>query len=429
MESIEQGPALWVPLLFLLTAPLFGIAAGLVVAWHGADAMASRWSAEAVAVTHLLTTGFMLQAIFGALLQVIPVAAGGNVWRPQYLAALVYPVVSVGAVSLGASFVLGQPDMLWPAATLLAVGSGVFALPVGIALLRSSAASATVDALRASMVSFVVTIVLGVALALTMSGSLRLVFIETANLHAAWGLGGWALLLLAGVSMYVVPMFQLTPLYPAWLGRVLAPGLLAALLVMSIGLLTGQSSGWRAAACAAGIVLTTIFAATTLRLQAHRRRMRIDPTFHFFRGAMLSLLAAACLLALIWTSVGAQPALPVLLGVLLLVGVFVSAINGMLYKIVPFLCSMQLQRTGKLPHRKSSASHLISERAMQGQRWLHLAALAALLGAAWRPDLAGPAGIAFAASCTWLEGNLLIAVRRYRALIDPTRAAAAAGGS
>jgi hypothetical protein len=51
-------------------------------------------------------------------------------------------------------------------------------------------------------------------LAEALARGLSLPLIELANIHLAWGLGGWALMLVAAVSYFVVPMFQLTHPYP-----------------------------------------------------------------------------------------------------------------------------------------------------------------------------------------------------------------------
>ena len=76
--SFEQAPPVSVPYRFFLTAPLFGVAAGLLLVWLGESAVASRWSGGALALTHLLAVGFMLQAMTGAVMQFVPVAAGGR---------------------------------------------------------------------------------------------------------------------------------------------------------------------------------------------------------------------------------------------------------------------------------------------------------------------------------------------------------------
>ena len=427
--SFDQGPALSVPLRFLLTAPVFGAAAGLFLAWVGPDVLASRWTPGALVLTHLITVGYMLQAMFGALLQFVPVAAGGSLWRPALLAGAVHPVITAGAVLLCASFADWQPAALRYAAVLLGSGCVGYGLAAGVALARSRASGVALPALRAAVLSLLATVALGVLLVEAIGGSLVLELVKTTDLHAAWGLGGWALLLLAGVSMYVVPMFQLTPPYPAWLCRALPAGVLGSLLALSILVALTDNAGWQELAVTTGTLLTTIFAAGTLWLQQRRRRRTTDATFLFFRSAMLCLLAACCVLAFVQAEPRADPAWQTRLGVLLLDGVFVSAINGMLYKIVPFLCALRLQRTGGSLRGRSGMLQLVSREAMNGQFWLHLVAVGLLLAATWLPELTATAGIAFASSCAWLEWNLAAATGRYRGLRDRIRAAAAAGGS
>ena len=59
--SYEQAPPLHLPLRFFLTAPLFGILAGVLLMGQGSTVLASRWTGAALAATHCLTAGFMLQ--------------------------------------------------------------------------------------------------------------------------------------------------------------------------------------------------------------------------------------------------------------------------------------------------------------------------------------------------------------------------------
>jgi hypothetical protein len=80
--SFDQAPPLAAPLRFFLTAPLFAILAALLVLWSGPELFASRWTGAALALTHLITVGFMLQVMLGAMLQILPVVAGANISRP-----------------------------------------------------------------------------------------------------------------------------------------------------------------------------------------------------------------------------------------------------------------------------------------------------------------------------------------------------------
>jgi hypothetical protein len=64
--------------------------------------------------------------------------------------------------------------------------------------------------------------------------------------------------------------------------------------------------------------------------------------------------------------------------------------------------------------------------ALRAQMLLHFAALLLLLGAVLWPVLTRPAGLAFSASCLWLEWNLTGAVRVYLRCRDSIRTAAIA---
>jgi len=413
--SFEQVPPISVPYRFFLTAPWFGVAAGLLVALRGEAVFASRWMPETLAAVHLLVGGFMLQAMSGALLQFVSVAAGGNIWRPRQVAALVHPLLVVAPVLLVAAFLQAGGGLFVAAAYAFALGLGVFVAAVGIAVWRTPATGATILALRLALVGLLVTLTLGVVLALGLGQGRTWPLLALTDVHAAWGLGGWALMLLAGVAYFVVPMFQLTPPYPARFARGLPPALGLVLLAWTASLLVFDERA-RTPLWLAGLGIGAAFGAVTLHLHARQRRKVRDVTLDFFRVAMGSLIlvwlsACAFALAPAW---GNDPRAALWLGTLAILGIFVSSINGMLYKIVPFLNWLHLQRlcgVGALP---PTMNRMIPESAQRRQCYAHLTALALALCAVWLNTIAWLAGLALAASCAWLGWNLLGAVRVYR---------------
>jgi hypothetical protein len=424
--SFEQAPPLSVPFRFFVTAPWFGVAAGLVIAWLGEDALASRWMPGALGAVHLLVAGFMLQAMCGALLQFVPVAAGGNVWRPSFVAGIVHPALAVGALCLTTGFLTAQGGFFVAAAVIMGAAIAGYVAVVGLALLRTPAKGPTLLALRLAVVGLAVTITLGATLAAGLGTGRLLPLIEMTQVHAAWGLGGWALMLLVGVSYYVVPMFQLTPPYPGKLAWGL-PVALVALLVLWSWQLLGLAREWPIVLLL-GMVVAATYGVATLVLQARRRRKIGDPTLTFFRGAMLCLVALAASNFYFWidSDLGSDPRAAVWMGVLAIPGVFVSAISGMLYKIVPFLNWLHLQRLAGVGVVPPSMRDMIPESAMKGHLALHFTALAALLAAVPFPLLARPAGLLFAAACAWLGLNLLTGVRAYARFSREMAAKAAA---
>lgn len=427
--SFDQAPPISVPLRFLLTAPWFGVAAGLLLAWSGESAVATRWSPDALAVTHLMVTGYLLQAMTGALFQFVPVAAGGNVWRPRLMAAIVHPLFLGAAGVLAVGFHFFDPNLLRLAAGLFLPAALLLVAVVGGALLRTPARGPTIAALRFAVAGLAITVVLGATLTEGLAADHGWALVLMTNVHAAWGLGGWVLMLVLGVSYFVVPMFQLTPSYPAAFARWAPIALFGVLVLWSLQMFGIQPS-WLVLIWLAGLALAASYAGLTLWLQQHRRRRISDPTLLFFRGAMLCLLVAvvSAVAMLVVPTLADEPRIAWWLGVLIIVGAFVSVINGMAYKIVPFLCWLHLQRLAGIGGVVPNMREILGERAQTLQMRLHFASVALLLSATFRPDLAWMAGVSFAVSSAWLGGNLIGAVRRYQVFKGRGFASAASPG-
>ncbi|MDK9703297.1 MAG: hypothetical protein OEL20_09155 [Sulfuritalea sp.] len=423
--SFDQAPPISVPYRFFLVAPWFGVLAGILLAWAGGEVFVSRWTPEALALTHLIALGFMLQAMCGALFQFIPVAVGGNVWRPELVANTVQPLLLLATLLLVAGFLFGRPVLLSAAVPFFLLALGGFVVVVALALWRTPATGMTLWAMRLAIGGLAITVLLGSLLAEALARGLAVPIVELTNVHLAWGLGGWALMLLAGVSYHVVPMFQLTKPYPLWFTRWFGPLLLLLLLIWSARLFLDLSR-WLPLVVLPLLLILSAYAGLTLWLQYTRRRKIHDATSLYFRVAMLSMLALAVSGAafVLWPVLGADPRSAVWLGVLALAGIFVSAISGMMYKIVPFLNWLHLQRLGGPISAVPNMKKMIPAEAMTGQLRLHVLAVVLLLAAVWQPGLARLAGLALAASFAWLGWNLIGSVRRYQGFRDQIRAAA-----
>jgi len=431
--TFEQAPPISVPYRFFLTAPVFGAVAGLVLAVLGPETFESRWSAGALAMTHLLVVVFMLQAMCGSLLQFVAVVAGANIWRPTLVAAIVHPLITAGALCLASAFLFGRPGLFLLAAGAFVTGLSFFLTVMAVALLRTPARSVSIHVLRLALLGLLVSVVLGATLAVTLGLGLNLhpwlSLRALIDVHLAWGLGGWALMLVIGVSYLVVPMFQLTPAYPAWITRALPVALFVVLCLWTLQLIpdVDRMRPLQIGTGLAGVTLAGSYAVVTLWLQSRRRRRYTDVTFALWRGAMLSLLAfAASWIAFAVFPQIADPArVPVWIGVLVLPGAFLSVITGMLYKIMPFLNWLHLQRLGGAGVAMPNMKQMIPESSMRGQMLVHFTALGLLLAAVPWTALAVPAGLALMASCLWLEWNLVGAARLYARYRDIIRAGAA----
>lgn len=425
--SFEQAPPMAAPVRFFLTAPLFAALAGGLLVIAGEGALVSRWSPLTLALVHLLTIGFLLQVMLGALVQIMPVVVGANMRRPLWVARGVHGSLVAGALALVAAFLSGMSMLFIVAAALLSLAVGLFLGAAALALRRVPNTSPTIPAIKIALGGLAVTVTLGLALLGVLAAGWSLPLMQLTDLHAMWGLLGWSAALVAGVAYVVVPMFQLTPGYRARFSQWFVPLLLLAIFAWMLARLAEIN----VLAVPLGLVmggLVAAFAVVTLRLQQQSKRSRPDATVRFWQVGMLAaLLATACGAAL---AVGVESErLRLLLGVLALVGGLMSVINGMLYKIVPFLCWLHLQNLAaslggaRVPHM----GEFLGESKMRRQLWVHLAALGSLVLAVFFPALvARPAGVLVLVSALLLGWNLLTALRCYQAAAARFRSNAAA---
>lgn len=411
--SFEQAPPISVPFRFFLTAPLFGIAAALLMLWQPSALLDSRWTPAAFALTHLFALGFMLQVMCGALLQMIPVVVGANIWQPRRVTLFTHAGLTIGTILLAAGFVAESPALFRVATPFLGISLGGFTLVVLVALLRTPAEGPTIIAMRLSVLAFLVTILLGTALGASSGWPVVLPAIDWTDIHAAWGLAGWSLLLVIGVAFLVVPMFQLTPAYPGLLARGVPAVLFALLCLWSFG--SQYADAARTALGCLGAALAAWFALVTLRLQSQRRRKIVESTLLFWRMSMIALALAAVLFAAQQSirPLADYPATPYLLGTLLFAGVFSAVICGMLYKIVPFLAWLHLQKYALAGLPVPNMKQIIPERNIQAQFRVHLLAFTLLLAAPLLPLLAYAGAVTLALSFAVLEWNMVAATRMF----------------
>ncbi len=377
---------------------------------------ASRWMPSVLAATHMLTLGFMMEVMLGALIQILPVVAGANLAKPLLLARIVHGGLTLGVLLLAAGFLFGIPFLLSMSATLLVITVLIFLGACLRALWGVPSTSPTIRGLKLALLGLAGVVGLGGLMALALAHGWALNLPVLTDLHAGWGLGGWAGILLAAVAYVVVPMFQLTPGYPAqpsWWFPVVLLGLLflwSVAVIVDWPLLVRLSQG---VAAIAGIG----FAWLTLRLQGKRRRARADATYRYWQMGLWSCIFALLMLltAALFPEITQMSGWTLAFGILLLPGGFLAFISGMLYKIVPFLSWLHLQNFGQAKVPAPNMNKILPESDMQRQMQAYALAVLLLLGAVFFPDwLARVAGVCFAVANAWLFFNLLSAIRRYR---------------
>lgn len=406
----DATPALHIPLRFLLTAPLFGCAAGLLLL-VAPEALASRWEPAAFALTHLLAVGFMLMVMFGALFQILPVIGGVAIPGRTWFASLVHAGLTLGAVLLPLGLGAGLPVAIRAGGILLGLVGALFVSAVALALWGSGIALDTQRDLRIALSGIGMAILLGATLTQVLAAGLALPLGALLELHVGWALLGGAGVLLAATSWIVVPMFQITPAYPRVLTRGWAVTVCLALIAWSAAVAAGAPR-LAFALLLVPLLMVVAFASATLLLQRDSRRGAPDATTRAFRLAMPCFLAGVgCLLAARHSPADAWA---VAAGVLLLYGGFTGVMQGMLYRIVPFLCWLDLSQSMR---RAPNVKKLQPDRPIALQARMHVAALATLLlavGSA-EPLIARAAGVLVTIDFGWLLWNMTGVLRAHSA--------------
>jgi len=437
--SLEQAPPISIPLRFFLTAPLFGLAAAVLLLWYGPEAMSSRWSPQTLALTHLLTLGFLALVMCGSLLQMLPVLAGVPVPRVVLVGNLVHPLLSLGTLGLAGGFLLGS--LLWLKLAVVTLGAGflIYIIAVAVALSRVKQPNSTVTGMRMALLALLVTVLIGLTLATGLAGwgTLTFPFLYT-DVHLVWGMLGWVALLLIGVSFQVVPMFQVTPDYPEWMRRWLPRSLLVGLAIWTMLYVTAfkqQSSLlWAFIWLVIMLVGYIAFALVTLRLQQKRRRKITDVTLLFWRLGIVAIPLSFLVWAVgrVFPQITELVDLDLLLGVCMIFAIAIPLLNGMLYKIVPFLSWFHLQNrqlaTMCISVQVPNMKQFLPDKASKRQFWVYLLALVCALAAVFTPEwMARPAAVLLAISFVLLGQNLIKVALRYREVSAELEQAATAG--
>lgn len=431
--AFNRSPPLNVSLGFFLNIPLFLLLASVALGWTAVSgSVYVRWNPFVLAAAHLFTLGVLASAMLGALIQILPVAAHIRVLRTRIISLAVQVCLTTGTLLLAGGFVTAKPLLHSLAAATLSVAFFLFIGAVARGLIldwenRSPGSAEILVAVRLALVALAMTIGLGLYMA-GLRGMLWSTGLVQAgawlqnlpNLHVAWGLAGWIGLLVIGVSFQLIPIFQATEIYPSRVTDMLAPTVFVSLVTLTLagswhGASTDvpfQAQKWATTILALALLTYSV---VTFWLLWTRKRPKPEPTTLFWLASMTALFLASLVGFLrIWVPNLAPDALDMLIGTLLLPGFAVSAVNGMLYKIIPFLLWHNAQRRSPIALAFiPKVKQYISESAARRQFYAHFCALLLLCISCLETQFLLFAALAFGASALLLGWNMWLAVSLY----------------
>ncbi len=406
--SLNTIPPALIPLRFFLSAPLFGILGALLMLFYGADIWSSRWLPSALALTHLITLGFIVMVMIGAMYQFIPVMIGQFIPASEQLVPIIHPLLNLGTLFLTSAFLLHNHLLYHLAFFSLGIALLLFSLSLLPLLTSQIKKHLIVFILRVLFIVISITISLGLYMLLQYAyPDVGINFRYYTDIHASWGLIGWVMLLIMVVSSQVIPMFFVSPEFSQSILKSVS-----VVIVVTLSLLFFTDHLFVKVV----LSLTLSFIALYILSLIHRRKRKLaDITINFFRLSLISLLLAVLFWwlfcsGLVFSLQTLQVSFEFTLALLMMYGLAVSAIMGMLQKIVPFLIYLNLhnlsfkhpQSVMTEPKLSLNMKQIITTLQSKIQFFLHLFSYLLLLLSVYFSPLLGWAALLMLCNFSWL---------------------------
>lgn len=363
--SLDQAPPYKAPIKFFFVAPLFAIVAGLFALFTNSYEMHNPYI---IASIHLLTIGFIIVIILGALQQMLPVIAGAIIPNANRVSNITFMLITLGLLAFSVGFILYEKIYLFIAAILLLAGLLYFTSIALTQLFKVKNKSYIVIGLILSLLFFILAFFIGVHLIIANATSnITTLHYSFALLHYNYIFFGFLFLLIVAITIQVVPMFWVANAYKNHEQYLIIFVSTALLLLYSLNLFLGLELTILYKIAFNIIILYFVY--LTINKLKNRKRKLKDITVYFYITAMIFLAIGS----LYWLAMSFFILPTNLFGILLGLGFVVSLMNGMLYKIVPFLTWFHLNAKGLF--HIPTMREMIPLHTMQKQYFLHLVSI------------------------------------------------------
>ena len=404
--STDQAPPISAPVRFFLTAPLFGILAGILIFFSDAETLMNRFSVESIVVTHAITIGFLSFIMLGSMTQMLPVLAGAKMPKVELVTKSSYIFLVIGVMSM----LLGlyTSNTVLNIVAFIGLGSGFLIILTATALSLRTVVNfnATVRGISTSMVFAFFVVLMGLYLLYSyIINDIDSTHMIVANVHSVWAVFGFAVILIIGVAFQVLPMFYVAPKFKAFCKK-------RVVWLISIGLVIWMFlSAFFEEYTLIGKLWIAMFVwafATTVWLKLSKRRRPIsDVTVWYWRSASIFLTLGSFL----WIFDEYFKHEYIVMVGILIGGFILSIIIGMLYKIVPFLIWFHLNAMGYMSI--PTINEMINKRVAQIQFILFITSLIGFIFSFYMPHLLKISATSFIISMVLLEYNVISPVLIY----------------
>jgi hypothetical protein len=356
--SLDQAPPYASTVKFFITGFAYATLAGLYLLFL-------QTTFYNAAFIHLLTLGFAAHVMFGAVFQFLPVVGGITFKRVRMLTNVVYASLNFGIIAFIGAFTTFASWLFIVAAALLFCTVFTFGLSVIYKVISQKTKNISIISIAFAVFFLLIGTFLAGHMLATYAFSLSfetLAAVKSLHLHLL--LYGWTLLLVAGVSFQVIPMFWVAQDFSKNTKTLFVFSLAGLLLIYALASFLNEAHLVKPFI----LIYAIIYAVSiTVRLQNRKRKLQ-DFSVNYWFIAMGALIVSSVLLLLGFDYEGA-----LVFGY----GFFYGVICAMIYKIIPFLTWFFLSAKGvfDIPTMKE----MVAQKNMQNSFYLYIATFIMLL--------------------------------------------------
>lgn len=395
--SLDQAPPYFIPILYYITGTAYLLLFCIALLFYGLH-VENRYYLEAIAITHVLTLGFFTHIIFGTLFQMMPVIIGVAYQDVERKAEYLLLFLNNGILSFLGYFFFHLNIFIFLSILLLSGSFIFFALYSLVTILKTEDKNIVVKSFIAVFVFMIIGAQFGAFALLQHIGLMGT--LKFGDIHFTVMLFGVIFMLFCAVTYKIIPMFYVTKEYPSTLKKTLLPLLSFTVLLLILSTLFEYETIQKILKIVLSAVVMS-FSFFTIKLLKNRKRARSDITVNLFYFASVNLALGALLwIVCILFDKEADFAFGVFFGL----GFAYGLINGMLYKIVPFLTWFHL--SSKFIY-DAEMGEVMKPHLMRSQFYLFMTSYALFIFALFFKPLLPVAAIVFFISSSLLMYNLV----------------------
>jgi len=407
--SLDQAPPYKIPMFYYILATFYLIAFCVCIFIYGTNTT-NRHYYEAIAMTHILTLGFFVHVMLGSLFQMIPVIIGVAYKNVNIQAKVILAFLNIGTICFVTGFLYSNKILMHIASLCLILSIVYFALSSFFTILKTEDKNPSVKTFLSALIFLILGVIIGVISLINHGNGFSSK--NFADVHISFLFFGWLIMLISAVSYKVIPMFYVTKEYPLFLKNHFYWIVSLIIILLSIALISESPLIPILKTILA--TLTLIFSYTTIYLLKNRKRPRRDTTINLWYFAMINLSLASILWVVsIWFKLDIDFFIATIFGL----GFAYSIINGMLYKIVPFLTWFHLSSMGIFD---AEMSQVIKSKYMKMQYNIYLISYFIFLFALFIKPLIYLGALLFLISSLILSFNIINAFKYYKKLNKKT---------